>query len=48
MRRATGWTAEDSKDLLDRLAERFGDYFELKAWLEEIRIPFKKTFDGWA
>jgi hypothetical protein len=48
VRQAAGCTTEDPNELLELLASRFGDYFELKSWLEEIRIPFEKTFDGWA
>lgn len=36
------------RTLLDRLAERFGSYFEIKAWLEAERIPFHHEFDSWA
>ena len=34
--------------LLRAMQERFADYYEVKQWLEEQRIPFRKEFDWWA
>lgn len=36
-------------DLLLRLiGERFTDYYEVKQWIEENKIPSEKEFDPWA
>jgi len=34
--------------LLQLLKEQFDDYFAVKEWLEENKIPFEKEFDSWA
>jgi hypothetical protein len=34
--------------LLRLLQERFADYYAVKQWLEENRIPYQKEFDPWA
>ena len=41
--------ASDPDDLLlQLLKERFVDYYEIKQWLEEQEIPFRKEFEPWA
>ena len=34
--------------LLRLLRERFADYYAVKQWLEENKIPYQKEFDSWA
>ncbi len=34
--------------LLQLILERFTDYFEVKQWIEENKIPHEKEFDPWA
>ena len=34
--------------LLQLLAERFTDYYDVQRWFEAERIPFRKEFDPWA
>ena len=34
--------------LLQLLKERFADYYAVKQWLEENKIPYQKEFDSWA
>jgi len=34
--------------LLQLIAERFTDYYEVKQWIEENKIPYEKEFDPWA
>lgn len=34
--------------LLHRVAERFGSYFAVTAWLDEHDIPYKHTVEAWA
>lgn len=40
--------ASDPQDLPERLAARFGSYFEVRAWLDEHRIAYRHEFDSWA
>jgi hypothetical protein len=35
-------------ELFEHLRGRFGDYFEVKQWLDANGIPYRKEFDGWA
>ena len=41
---------ESRKDdlLLRLIGERFTDYYDVKQWMEENRIPYEKEFDPWA
>ncbi len=34
--------------LLQLIAERFADYYDVMRWLEEQGIPFTKEFEPWA
>jgi hypothetical protein len=34
--------------LLQLLQTRFADYYDVKQWLEEQNIPFRKEFEPWA
>ncbi|HKO97419.1 MAG TPA: hypothetical protein VJU86_10525 [Pyrinomonadaceae bacterium] len=34
--------------LLKLIGERFTDYFDVKQWIEENKIPYEKEFDPWA
>lgn len=34
--------------LLQLILERFTDYYEVKQWIEEHKIPHEKEFDPWA
>ncbi len=34
--------------LLKLIGERFTDYYEVKQWIEENKIPYEKEFDPWA
>jgi hypothetical protein len=34
------------EELLSLLQDRFRDYFEVKRWLDENGIPYRRTFDG--
>jgi hypothetical protein len=34
--------------LLQLIGERFTDYYEVKRWMEENKIPYEKEFDPWA
>ena len=34
--------------LLQLLKEQFVDYYAVKQWLEENKIPYQKEFDSWA
>ena len=34
--------------LLQLIGERFTDYYEVKQWIEENKIPYEKEFDPWA
>lgn len=34
--------------LLQLIGERFTDYYEVKKWIEENKIPYEKEFDPWA
>jgi hypothetical protein len=34
--------------LLQLIGERFTDYYEMKRWIEENKIPHEKEFDPWA
>ena len=34
--------------LLQLLKEQFADYYAVKQWLEQNKIPFQKEFDSWA
>ena len=34
--------------LLQLIGERFTDYYEVKQWIEENKIPHEKEFDPWA
>ncbi len=34
--------------LLQLIGERFTDYYEVKQWMEENKIPYEKEFDPWA
>jgi len=34
--------------LLQLLAERFADYYDVEQWLNDQGIPFRKEFEPWA
>jgi hypothetical protein len=34
--------------LLNELADRFDDYYDVERWLTDQGIPFRKEFDPWA
>lgn len=34
--------------LLQLIGERFTDYYEVKQWIEDNKIPYEKEFDPWA
>jgi hypothetical protein len=34
--------------LLQQLAERFADYYDVERWLNDQGIPFRKEFEPWA
>ena len=34
--------------LLQLLKEQFADYYAVKQWLEQNKIPFQQEFDSWA
>ena len=34
--------------LLQLIGERFTDYYEVKQWIEENKIPHEREFDPWA
>ena len=34
--------------LLQLILERFTDYYEVRQWIEENKIPYEKEFDPWA
>jgi hypothetical protein len=34
--------------LLQLIGERFTDYYDVKQWMEENKIPYEKEFDPWA
>ena len=38
----------DDELLLQLLKEQFADYYAVKQWLEQNKIPFQKEFDSWA
>jgi len=40
--------SHDDDLLLRLIEERFTDYFKVKQWLEENKIPYEKGFDPWA
>ena len=40
--------ASDPQDLPDRLAARFGSYFEVRTWLDTHGIAYRHEFDSWA
>jgi hypothetical protein len=39
---------EEDDLLLRLLAERFTDYYDVKRWIEENKIPHEKEFEPWA
>ena len=41
-------TADRDALLLNLLAERFDDYYDVERWLTDQAIPFRKEFDPWA
>jgi hypothetical protein len=49
--RAAGHFADaydDDAALLQLLAERFDDYYDVERWLNDEGIPFRKEFEPWA
>jgi len=40
--------AYDDAALLQLLAERFDDYYDVERWLNDEGIPFRKEFEPWA
>jgi hypothetical protein len=49
--RAAGHFADPHDDdaaLLQLLAERFDDYYDVERWLNDEGIPFRKEFEPWA
>lgn len=43
-----GGSASDDQPLPERLAARFGNYFEVRAWLDKHGITYRHEFDSWA
>jgi hypothetical protein len=39
---------DDDAALLQLLAERFDDYYDVERWLNDEGIPFRKEFEPWA
>ena len=40
--------SQEDNLLLQLIGERFTDYYEVKQWMEENKIPYEKEFDPWA
>jgi hypothetical protein len=41
-------SADEDTLLLQLVAERFADYYDVERWLNEQGIPFRKEFEPWA
>jgi hypothetical protein len=41
-------SADKDALLLQLVAERFADYYDVERWLNEHGIPFRKEFEPWA
>jgi hypothetical protein len=40
--------SDDDTLLLQLVAERFADYYDVERWLNDQGIPFRKEFEPWA